>query len=604
MTVELIRKDLAFLQGEMSKSLAKWRRSINRYLNNGRRVEDLANQYGNPAGYYNLSEGEDVGISPYLNVIRACIDTHVSKISETKVRPFFNPTAGTFKTLKTCRNAQSYFDQLYERQDVHRKAIQCARFADIFERGCLWVDWETKTIRTIAPWEYLFDPSEWNFGKLTRCAIVQKQFPLVYLVDRIKKSKEDGVAELAQRLEETPFLKGERTIYYDLLAKKQYTFAAGKHIDTVDIEFGCPPVAVLYLEQPLKGNTSTSIADNVYTIQLQVESLCRKISLAYELSPANVAWVMMGSEVKASLLTNEIGAVYPYKPVPGVSSPPVIIATPPAIDPQYLPMLEFWIRQSMEMSGISQLSAQAKKPSGLNSGVALQTVEDVESERHNPWLQSFIRFFMDVANICIEVFPAGEDILPKRSGRPSITWADIKRERDSFSIQFSASSSLSKDPKTKMEQIEKLIAMKVLNPSLAASLLEFPDLERAYSITAASYDYCQRIIERAVEDNEFEFYEAVNLEQLFSEATTTLLRLDSSDEKLETLKRLVKLIEIVKGKMDSIQQAMQPPAEFPGNAPEAPGPTGPLPVEGAPAPGASASVVGPAPAIPAAGVPQ
>jgi len=600
-TVQQVRVDLAFLAGQMSKNMPKWRRSINRYLNNGRRVEDLSNQYGNPAGYYNLDEGEDTGITPYLNVIRACIDTHVSKVSETKVRPFFNPTAGTFKTLKTCRNAQSYFDQLYERQDVHRKAIQCARFADIFERGCLWVDWEEKVIRSVAPWEYLFDPAEWNFGKLTRCAISQKMFPLAYLKDRIKKSKEEGVEDLAQRLEDNPFLKGERTIYYDLAGRKQLTFAAGKLIDEVPIEFDCPPVAVLYLEQPLKGNTSTSIADNTYTIQLQVESLCRKIHLAYELSPANVAWVMMGSEVKASLLTNEIGAVYPYKPVPGVSSPPVIVATPPALDPQYLPMLQFWIAQSMEMSGISQLSAQAKKPSGLNSGVALQTVEDVESERHNPWLQSFIRFFMDVANICIEVFPAGEDVLPKRRGRAAITWADIKRERDSFSIQFSASSSLSKDPKTKMEQIEKLIAMKVLNPSLVATLLEFPDLEGAYSITSASYDYCQRIIERAVEDNEFEFFETVNLEQLFGETVSTLLRLDASDEKIETLNRLKKLLETVKGKQDSMSAAMAPPAppESPVQPPTVQGPTNQLPLEAPPESALSMT----SPALPAASQP-
>ncbi|MCE5191227.1 MAG: hypothetical protein LLG08_05655, partial [Actinomycetia bacterium] len=405
-------------------------------------------------------------------------------------------------------------------------------------------------------------------------------------------------------LEENPFLKGERTVYYDLAGKKQYVFAAGKFIDSTPIEFDCPPVAVLYLEQPLKGNTSTSIADNTYTIQLQVESLCRKIHLAYELSPANVAWVMMGSEVKASLLTNEIGAVYPYKPVPGVSSPPVIVATPPALDPQYLPMLQFWIAQSMEMSGISQLSAQAKKPSGLNSGVALQTVEDVESDRHNPWLQSFIRFFMDIANICIEVFPAGADVLPKRRGRAAITWADIKRERDSFSIQFSASSSLSKDPKTKMEQIEKLLGMGVLNKALVPSLLEFPDLESAYSITSSSYDYCQRIIERAVEDNDFEFFEAVNLDQLFGEAASTLLRLDASDEKKETLDRLVKLLGIVKGKQDSMKAAMTPPEppappESPVQPPTVPGPTGPLPLEAGPPPAPSMT----SPALPAASQP-
>lgn len=601
MTLEQVRSDLARLAGWNTKNISKWRRSANHYLNNGRRTDDLRNQYGPPVGYQNAETGEDTGIVPSLNVIRATIDTHVSKISETKVRPFFNPTNGTFKTLKTVRNAQSFFDQLFERQDVHRKAIEAARFADIFERGPLWVDWETRAVYRLAPWEYLFDPAEWNYGgKLSRCAILQKQYPMARLRDRLAKGKES--AELAAQLEADPFLTAERAIYYDLIGKKQYLFAGGKLVDEVPIEFDIPPVAILYLEQPLKGSSSVSLADNVYPIQMQVESLCKKIHLAHELSPANTIFVQQGSEVKASLLSNEIGQVYPFKPIAGVTAPPVIVSTPPAMDPGWLAMLQFWVAQAFEMPGISQLSAQMKKPSGINSGVALQTVEDVESDRHNPWLQSFIRLFMDLANIIIEVFPAGEEVLPARRGRASIRWSDIKRERDSFSIQFSASSSLSKDPKTKMEQVEKLIAMKVINPSLAANLLEFPDLESAYSITASSYDYCQRIIERAVEENDFDFYEAVNIEQLFGETVNTLLRLDANDEKKETLDRLVKLLEIVKGKMDSINVELAGPGEFPGEPPQAPGPTGPLPLQGAqPAPPQPAPAPAAAPPI---GVPQ
>ena len=605
MTPELVRKDIAILEGYNTKNFAKWRRSLNRYANNGRRTEDLRNQYGSPMGYYNIDENEDAGTTPNLNVIRACIDTHVSKISEIKVRPFFNPTSGTFKTLKTCRNAQLFFDLLFEHQDIYRKAIECARFADIFERGVMWFDDDDKKAKRLAPWEYLFDGSEYNYGKLSRCCVQQSQFPLIYIIDKIKASEAEGAKELAEQLEANPFLKGKREVYYDLTGKKRYLFAAGKLIETLDIEYDIPPAAILYLEQPLKGSQSISMADNTFTIQMQVDSLCNKIHLAYELSPANVAWVMQGSEVKASLLSNEIGQVMPFKPVPGVSGAPVIIATPPAIDPSYLPMLQFWISQAMEMNGISQLSAQAKKPSGLNSGVALQTVEDVESDRHNPWLQSFIRFFMDIAHIIIEVYPSNANVLPKKTGRARITWSDIKRERDSFSIQFSASSSLSKDPKTKMEQIEKLIAMKIINPSLAANLLEFPDLEAAYSITAASYDYCQRIIERAVEDDKYDFFEAANLDQLFGETVNTLLRLDSNDEDPEILKRIVHLLEVVKGKMDSMtdmanaQEAEMQAAQTPIQPPMAQGPTGPLPIEPGPPPGQNPGQAGPMPQVPA-----
>ena len=598
MELDQVRTDLAFLGAETSKMMTKWRRSFNRYSNNGRRVEDLNNQYGQALAYYNTDLGEDEGTVPNINVIKMCIDTHVSKISETKVRPFFNPTGGTFKTLKTCRNAQLFFDQLFEEQDVYRKAIEVARRTDIFERAALWLDDESLEFRVLNPWEYQFDPKEWNRGKLTRCAVVEKMYPLIYLKDKIKagkgvpESEKAASDELVKQIEEKPYLNGDFTIYYALHEKKKYTFATGKLIEIVDIDFDTPPAAVLYLEQPIKGNQSTSMADNTFTIQIQVDSLCHKIHLAYELSPAQIHWVLEGTNVKASMLSNEIGAVYPFKFVPGMQGPPVVHSTPSPLDPAYIAGLQFWISQAMETNGISQLSAQAKNPLGNNpSGVALETVEDVESDRHNPWLQSFIHFFMDCANIFIQVAPSKSDVLPKKLGRARITWAEIKSERESFAIQFSASSSLSKDPQKKMEQIEKLIAMQVINPALAAVLLEFPDLQAAYSITTASYDYCQRVIERAVEDEKFDFFEGCNLQQLLAETVNTLLRLDANDEAREVLDRLVHLFEVVKAKMDAMddmanaqaaEQAAQQPQAFPGKPPNVNGPTGPLPLQGGP----------------------
>ena len=92
------------------------------------------------------------------------------------------------------------------------------------------------------------------------------------------------------------------------------------------------------------------------------------------------------------------------------------MATPPAIDNQYLQMLQYWKTAAFQQEGISELSAQAKKPSGLNSGVALQTLEDVESERHNPALLLYIDFLMKTAKTMIQVFPEDEEILPKREG--------------------------------------------------------------------------------------------------------------------------------------------------------------------------------------------
>jgi hypothetical protein len=590
-----VRADMAYLAARMENRLAKYRRNFNRYTNNGRRVEDIRQMYSNPLSFY-AEMGDDTGLTPNENIIREAINTHVSKLSQTKVRPFFNPVVGTWRTRKVCRNAQIFFDEYFEMQRVYIKAQQAIKYADIFEFGALWVNEETHKIEKVAPWEFLYDQPEFHYEqKFSRVVIIRKQYPLIRLKEKLGDNP-----NLKESLDQNRGTQVEYAIYYDLIDKQRWEFADAKLLKGYpkEIDFEVSPVVTLFIEEPLKGGYSTSMADNLYTIQSQVDVLCQRIHLALELSPANAIFTPKGSEIKASQFSNEIGAFYEYMPIPEVTHPPVIVSTPAPIDQEYRTWLQYWKQAAFEQEGISQLSAQAKKPSGLNSGVALQTLEDVESERHNPALVLYIDFLMRVAKTCIEVYPENEDILPPRSGRADITWKDIKKERESYNIQFSASSALSKDPMVKMQQIEKLLGMRIIDQSLASSLLDMPDLEAAYDINAASYDDTQKIIERAAEKGDLNYYEVVNLQQLYAQTANTLLRLDAHDEKADVLDNLVKLLHKVKGDMDAVNAAMTPPpqpvgpGEQPGPtgpgampAPQAPGPTGPLPVQPGPAPG-------------------
>ena len=566
-----VRADLAELAGRMTNRLAKYRRNYNRYVNNGKRVEDIRNMYSNPLSFYS-ELGEDTGLTPNENVIRQAVNTHVSKLSQTKVRPYFNPVVGTWKTRKVCRNAQIYFDEYYEMERVYVKGIQALKYADVFEFGAFWVNEETRKIEIVCPWEVYYDQAEYHYKNISRIAIVRRQYPLSALRDRLT----DPTLKEMYEKKRTDVV--EYAVYYDLIDQQRWDFIADKLVRKKKIDFTVNPIVMLFLEEPLKGGYSTSMADNLYTIQAQVDVLCQRIHLAIELSPANAIFTPKGSEIKASMFTNEIGAFYEFMPIPEVRHPPVIVATPPAIDNQYLQMLQYWKTAAFQQEGISELSAQAKKPSGLNSGVALQTLEDVESERHNPALLLYIDFLMKVAKTMIQVFPEDEEILPKREGalgRARVTWKDIKQERENYNVQFSASSSLSKDPMVKMQQIEKMIAMRILDQSLAAVFMDMPDLEGAYDINHASYDDCERIVERAAEEGKTDFFEVVNLQQLLAVAVNNLLRLDAHDEKPEVLQNILSLIKVVQGKVNDIKAAAAPPAPpalGPGQQPPATGP--------------------------------
>jgi len=249
-----------------------------------------------------------------------------------------------------------------------------------------------------------------------------------------------------------------------------------------------------------------------------------------------------------------------------------IVSTPRFIDPQWIENIEFNGEKIYQMLGISQLSAQSKKPSGINSGVALDTLQDVESERFNVLLQNMIQLFMNVAYKIINIFPDDAEIIPKRLGVKKISWKEVRAARDEYSLQFSPASVLSNDPKTKMEEVEKLVSMKLIPQPLAMKLLEFPDTNGAFNVNTASFDDCQAIIQRAIDSEDYSFYEVVNIQELYQECVTTLLRLDSNNEDPKVLTRLTTLMERVKRQMDSVNQVAAPP---PGSPPPPPALQGP-----------------------------
>lgn len=583
-SLNYIITDMSQMETYLSRRDVKYRRNYNRYYNNGNRIEDIHTVYGNILSFYTTVDESNCNI-PQLNVLRSAIDTTVSKLSQLKVRPFFNPILGNYKTVKTCRNAQIYFDEIYEMENIYKKAVNAITDSLIFDMGVLWMDDETKSVSKVNPWDFIFDAGEMSINKLTRVELRRKYYPLIDLRDIIDKD-----SKYASALNDSPNGTVDYRIYWDLIGKKQYKFIGNDLIATRDITYEVPPFVWIYYKDPIKGAFSNSMLDIIYQIQKQIDSLTYKISVASQLSPANLVFVPRGSDVKSSMVAaSKIGDVFEYNQTPS-GGVPISVTTPAIIDPMYIQLLEMFEQKAYNMVGVSQLSAQSKKPSGLNSGVALDTLEDVESERHNVIQMNYARFCRDIAERIIDIYPNNEEVLPKRRARSSITWKDIKAERELFNIQYSSASSLSKDPKIKMEQIEKLIAMKVIDPSLAATLLEFPDLESAYSINTASYDMNEKTIERVIENGpddtgKFTFYECTNIAGLLSQTVNTLMRLDTNDEKPAVLNNLVLFIQQLKVMMDEIYAAANPPPPMPAlseqiKPPMTDGVTNNLPLEG------------------------
>ena len=99
-------------------------------------------------GTFNIED--DTTSSIQENVIASCIETLCSKIASQKVRPFFNTVNGTFKEIQVAKQAQIFFDMLYEENDVNEIVTHAFRDACVFDKGIVKITDEG--ITNSLPW--------------------------------------------------------------------------------------------------------------------------------------------------------------------------------------------------------------------------------------------------------------------------------------------------------------------------------------------------------------------------------------------------------------------------------------------------------------------
>ena len=144
-------------------------------------------------------------------------------------------------------------------------------------------------------------------------------------------------------------------------------------------------------------------------------------------------------------------------------TPPTYINVNP-VAPQYFEQLDRLYMRAYEIAGISQLSAQAKKPMGLNSGVALREFHDIETRRFMQVEQRWEDFFLSVAHHMVdcardaaergdgslEVLAAGDKEVAR------IKFKDVSIDIDKYRLRAYPTSLLPETPAGKLQTIKEL----------------------------------------------------------------------------------------------------------------------------------------------------
>jgi len=272
---------------------------------------------------------------------------------------------------------------------------------------------------------------------------------------------------------------------------------------------------------------------------------------------------------------------------------------PPAAHPD---LFNWWreLRTQLpaEITGISGLSTRSEKPAGLNSGKALRTYHDIDTENLTPQGRADED---DVLDTCWQLFDLAEEIYSETGKEPDdgkkrsepytvrvetrkhgqtlleeLDYAKVRLDRKAFKLRTFPTNFLRGTPEEQMESVNEMIDAGFLSQDEALVLLDFPDLQRVMNLRGAARHIIERTLEAILEaDDEaaarkaYVYPEpAMNLELCKALGLMTYLqaKLDGAEE---WALRLV--MQFVLDATDEIERAKAPP-EQPAGAEVAPPP--------------------------------
>ena len=525
-----------------------------------------------------------------LNIIQSMCDTVTARVAKAKPMATYLTTGGDWAMQRKAKSLTKFTAGQFYGSKIYEVAPRVFLDACVFGTGVMKIfehDGEI-TCERVFPDEIVFDDLEARYGnprQMFQRKIVDKQvltslFP--EFADQIRDASpvedNDSIYKASEQVEcieawHLPSSKGAKD---------------GRHVITIENatlmddswerdEF---PFAFIRWTNRLLGFWGQGLAEQLTGIQVEINRLLRNIQQQMHLATPKV-FVESGSKISKAHINNEIWGVIEY-----AGTPPQFFV-PKTVSGEIFTHLDRLFNRAYEIAGVSQLAAGAKKPAGLESGVALREFQDIESERFLMVAKAYEQLFLDAAaqmvDIAREVSERGDEFEVISHGDDDIEkikWSDIDLDRDEYVMKVYPTSLLPTTPAAKLQKVIEMLQAGMISQQEAKALLDYPDLESVNSMATASQELFNMIIERILDKGIYQSPEPyMNLSMGIGMMQSAYLRAKINQVPEVRLDLFRRFIEDSIGMLAKMQAAAQQPAPMPMGA-MGPGPDAPQ--QGAP----------------------
>ncbi len=339
------------------------------------------------------------------------------------------------------------------------------------------------------------------------------------------------------------------------------------------------PFVFFNFKPKLRGFWGTGVAEILTGVQLELNRLVQSISEQLRRKGKGRIFAPLSSKVPPEHMNNAISPVVYYN-----GNVPPTIDNSNAVAAEEFQQIDRLYQKAFQLVGVSEMSVSAKKPAGLDAGVALREFEDITSARFTKQHQRWDQCFMDLADLMLDFVRefCDSDYVSKYEHKrfmEAIQWSDVEYESGAYKIRCVPSSMLPRTPGARKQSVKELLADKFIDMPTAKKLLDFPDLQAEADLGNAAIDDVEFMIDQILVAEkpvlpDISRYTALDV--LVQRGTAAYLFAKNHECEAKRLELLSELIDQAAGKMVAVQKT-PPSAPLTPPPPPGMGAGGPLP---------------------------
>lgn len=464
---------------------------------------------------------------PTFNLIRACVDTLHSRLSQNEPQPKFLTDNSDYKQRHLAQQLNQFILGEFYQTKAYEKSAKILKDGLLIGTGALKVyegdDKKVAIDRVLATDLYVDDNDSINGDpqqliqlKLMDRAKLLAQSPnrASDIIENTPQSYPDNSADSGRTVgDQVLVVEGWRLPQGHKLGDDmpEY-FVPGRHtIATVegvirDEEWNKPkfPFVFFNYSDPWLGYFGQGIGAQLFGTQLSLQRILYTIARSITLVGVPRVFIDQSSKVVKAHNNNEIGVIVTYSG----TKPSYEVA--PCNAPELYSERDKLIQYGFQETGVSAMQATSQKPEGLDSGAAIRSYDDIATDRFAAISKKYDNVFVelsyqitDVAKDIAQKYGKYETVYPNKDGTKEIDLPAMRFLEDPFVIKCFTESSLPRTPAGRIQTVTEQVQAGMLTLKEGRRLMRFPDLEQNEKLDNASEERIFKCLDGIVEDGTY-----------------------------------------------------------------------------------------------------